>query len=696
MGNSFIRLVLGRELRNLALSLAGIFSLASVRAGAAIGLFAALGALLGRPAVLVGGLLCFSLLRLMEALTGRAADLRLMVNALLLGMGVGFAYEPRAAFALLTAAAAAFTLLFGAQCIAWADASGLPVLSLPFATGYILLQLAAPLLGGVASPLATHELDLCPAIGGVLPDSAAAFLRSLSWLLFTPDVAVGLALLVVILCCSRQLVFHGLWAFVVATTLLAAWHGNPDRALHHPGGFNFTLVGLVVGATFLRPSWRSLLWSTLAVSVATFLAVALSASLARFGSTPSTLPFVLVTLLTIGLLRRADSALLPLRIAGTPEQTAAEHEHVIARFGRGPALELPFSVPVRVYQAFDGPWTHQGIWRCAYDFVRDTETGRSHRESGLELADYPLFGLVLRAPCDGEVVACRDDLADNQPGWINHSDNWGNYIILRREDGLHVEMSHLRQFSIRVKKGEVVKAGQPLAQCGNSGYSLYPHLHLQVQVGAWLAEPTLPFTFRCLRYQGRLHHECLPPVGAEVAPVEMDDAQAWPRFTLGESLRFRDQAPGRPDRTAQWKVERTLDAFGRTYLSDLDGNILYYTLSQRGYVALSYHGHRDAALALFARALPRLPNVADSCLWRDRLSFELACGPIGREWRGLASAYGWASLRRRAQVEGVWRFQPRCQRVIGRAAGLGPWSVHFGSDGLTSIAEGTRTLTRLP
>ena len=40
--------------------------------------------------------------------------------------------------------------------------------------------------------------------------------------------------------------------------------------------------------------------------------------------------------------------------------------------------------------------------------------------------------------------------------------------------------SHLQPFSLRVKTGDRVRRGQPIAQIGNSGDSRWPHLHFQV------------------------------------------------------------------------------------------------------------------------------------------------------------------------------------------------------------------------
>jgi len=42
-------------------------------------------------------------------------------------------------------------------------------------------------------------------------------------------------------------------------------------------------------------------------------------------------------------------------------------------------------------------------------------------------------------------------------------------------------MGHLRQGSIKVKVGERVREGQPIARVGNSGHTSAPHIHIQAQ-----------------------------------------------------------------------------------------------------------------------------------------------------------------------------------------------------------------------
>jgi murein DD-endopeptidase MepM/ murein hydrolase activator NlpD len=65
-------------------------------------------------------------------------------------------------------------------------------------------------------------------------------------------------------------------------------------------------------------------------------------------------------------------------------------------------------------------------------------------------------------------------------------------------------MAHLKKDSITVKRGDLVRRGQRLGLCGNSGNSSGPHLHLQVQSQSDLeAEGTETFPV-CLRGATRI------------------------------------------------------------------------------------------------------------------------------------------------------------------------------------------------
>jgi murein DD-endopeptidase MepM/ murein hydrolase activator NlpD len=66
----------------------------------------------------------------------------------------------------------------------------------------------------------------------------------------------------------------------------------------------------------------------------------------------------------------------------------------------------------------------------------------------------------------------------------------GNYLIIAlRDSGAFVALVHLRAGSVRVAVGEEVTTGQPIADCGNSGNSTQPHVHVQVMDNADLSIP---------------------------------------------------------------------------------------------------------------------------------------------------------------------------------------------------------------
>jgi Peptidase family M23 len=77
----------------------------------------------------------------------------------------------------------------------------------------------------------------------------------------------------------------------------------------------------------------------------------------------------------------------------------------------------------------------------------------------------------------------------------------GNHVILAvQDDGPYVAMAHLRAGSIRVRPGDPVTVGQELANCGNSGNSTQPHVHIQVMDSPDLLHARgLPLAFRDYR-----------------------------------------------------------------------------------------------------------------------------------------------------------------------------------------------------
>jgi murein DD-endopeptidase MepM/ murein hydrolase activator NlpD len=103
----------------------------------------------------------------------------------------------------------------------------------------------------------------------------------------------------------------------------------------------------------------------------------------------------------------------------------------------------------------------------------------------------------------------------------------GNYLIIAlRDKGVFVALVHLQAGSIRVAIGEEVTTGQQVANCGNSGNSTQPHVHVQVMDSRDLSVARgVPMAFRRFREwpRGAKHPQIrelgLPAEGAVVEPL---------------------------------------------------------------------------------------------------------------------------------------------------------------------------------
>jgi murein DD-endopeptidase MepM/ murein hydrolase activator NlpD len=99
------------------------------------------------------------------------------------------------------------------------------------------------------------------------------------------------------------------------------------------------------------------------------------------------------------------------------------------------------------------------------------------------------------APADGRVVEVTDDSADSLAG--SNSEH-SNHLVIDIGGGRFLSMAHLKQGSVSIGVGDVVRSGQRVAAVGNNGNSLEPHLHLQVQdsPAPTDADRTYPLVFR--------------------------------------------------------------------------------------------------------------------------------------------------------------------------------------------------------
>ena len=94
-------------------------------------------------------------------------------------------------------------------------------------------------------------------------------------------------------------------------------------------------------------------------------------------------------------------------------------------------------------------------------------------------------GVAVVAPVTGVVRGARDGEADGVYRAIGRTAvtgrECGNGVAIVGDDGLEVQLCHLRRGSVVVRAGQRVIAGQQLGLVGQSGMAAFPHVHVSVR-----------------------------------------------------------------------------------------------------------------------------------------------------------------------------------------------------------------------
>ena len=142
----------------------------------------------------------------------------------------------------------------------------------------------------------------------------------------------------------------------------------------------------------------------------------------------------------------------------------------------------------------------------AYDILKLGDKGLTHSGDGSKFTDYFAYGAPVLAAADGEIVQAVNDVPEDASAMRRPDESQadyrkrlmeeqgqrlaggerglaGNFVIVAHANGEFSGYSHLKPGSVRVKIGQKVKAGEPLAELGSSGNSTEPHLHFQISDG---------------------------------------------------------------------------------------------------------------------------------------------------------------------------------------------------------------------
>ena len=117
--------------------------------------------------------------------------------------------------------------------------------------------------------------------------------------------------------------------------------------------------------------------------------------------------------------------------------------------------------------------------RYAYDLIV-MKGDQTYKDDAMLNENYYAFNQEVVAPADGSVIKVVNHITDNVPGEIDDTQPAGNYIILEHPNKEYSLLAHFKQYSIIVKEGDIVKQGQVVGYCGNSGNSSEAHIHFQV------------------------------------------------------------------------------------------------------------------------------------------------------------------------------------------------------------------------
>lgn len=102
-------------------------------------------------------------------------------------------------------------------------------------------------------------------------------------------------------------------------------------------------------------------------------------------------------------------------------------------------------------------------------------TGKMHTHSGMDIA--APSGTTIVAAASGEVVLAQ---------WYG---GFGNTVIIEHKEGFRTLYGHIRSGGIKVKVGDMVEAGDKIAEVGTTGNSTGNHLHFGVYINNVASDP---------------------------------------------------------------------------------------------------------------------------------------------------------------------------------------------------------------
>jgi len=364
-------------------------------------------------------------------------------NSLLTGLGLGIYFAPGWLLFLILVLAAIFTLFLSVAMEGVIGKYALPYLSIPFILSFWTVTLATREFTALGiSERGIYSLNDLYILGGdrlvqiyewwnsiVIPPSLKTYFISLGAIFFQFNVLSGIIIAFGLLYYSRIAFSLSLLGFYSAFYFYQLIGADLTVFNYSYIGFNFILTAIAIGGFFIIPSKLSYLWTVLLMPLVVILVVSLNKIFMAFALPIYSLPFNIIVLLFLYVLKFRVSNYQHLSEVviqqNSPEKNLYSYQNYLARFRQKTpvSIKLPFYGEWMVTQGHDGEFTHQGLWKHAWDFMIVDEDIKTYTDKGDYPEDYYCYGKAVTAPADGIGEEVVDNVPDNIIGEVDVKNN---------------------------------------------------------------------------------------------------------------------------------------------------------------------------------------------------------------------------------------------------------------------------------
>jgi murein DD-endopeptidase MepM/ murein hydrolase activator NlpD len=168
-------------------------------------------------------------------------------------------------------------------------------------------------------------------------------------------------------------------------------------------------------------------------------------------------------------------------------------------------VDAPFVEYQYEYMPGDPTAQHQAgsMYQAPFSAGRDFPITQAYPDAMTHQTLDSVYAVDISMPVGTDILAARDGVvfdvaAHNYRGGLDLSRDGqaANIIRILHDDGTFSLYAHLNWNSIRVKPGDRVRAGQYIADSGNTGFTSGPHLHFAAQRNSGLTIQSLPVVFK--------------------------------------------------------------------------------------------------------------------------------------------------------------------------------------------------------